>query len=63
VPPAKWIHILNDSTPPGFLIDAQTKEFMQHCALSLQGSGHTVPEYKPAEALKLYKAFLDGVPL
>ena len=26
----------------------------------LQGSGHTVPEYKPREALDFYSRFLGG---
>ncbi|GAQ91793.1 serine carboxypeptidase [Klebsormidium nitens] len=30
---------------------------------TVKGSGHTVPEYKPAEGLKLFTSFLDGVPL
>jgi len=31
--------------------------------LWLQGSGHTVPEYKPVEALDFYKRFLAGIPI
>jgi len=31
--------------------------------LSLQGSGHTVPEYKPQESLYFYKQFLNGLPV
>jgi serine carboxypeptidase-like clade 1 len=29
--------------------------------ISVQGAGHTVPEYKPQEALDFYKRFLAGL--
>jgi len=29
----------------------------------MQGSGHTVPEYKPQEALYFYQHFINGLPI
>ncbi|CAL5196834.1 unnamed protein product [Lathyrus oleraceus] len=51
-----------------WLINDQVAGFIQGYAnnltfLTIKGAGHTVPEYKPEEALYFYKHFLDGIPI
>ncbi|CAL5191882.1 unnamed protein product [Lathyrus oleraceus] len=51
-----------------WLIDDQVAGFTQGYAnklrfLTVKGSGHTVPEYKPKESLYFYKHFLEGTPI
>ncbi|CAL5191954.1 unnamed protein product [Lathyrus oleraceus] len=51
-----------------WLINDQVAGFIQGYAnnltfLTIKGAGHTVPEYKPEEALYFYKHFLDGTPI
>ncbi|XP_058739519.1 serine carboxypeptidase-like 20 [Vicia villosa] len=51
-----------------WLIDNQVAGFTQGYDnklrfLTVKGSGHTVPEYKPKESLYFYRNFLDGTPI
>ncbi|XP_057840568.1 serine carboxypeptidase 1 [Cryptomeria japonica] len=57
-------YAITDSWRP-WLVDGQVAGYTQGYANNLtfatvKGSGHTVPEYKPAEALALYSKFLAG---
>ncbi|GMH11408.1 hypothetical protein Nepgr_013249 [Nepenthes gracilis] len=58
--------IVDDWRP--WMLDDQVAGFLQtyehnFTFLTVKGAGHTVPEYKPREALAFYSRWLDGQPI